>query len=172
MKTPLSRELAPVSISFLLRLFPFGAIIDKDMRILGAGDKLLQAWGGSSSSILNKHVTDVFKLRRPKGISFTWGNVREHFMWKISERVSYFLASFPFIFPDIKKMLHWSDTLYLYEMNILFEWDFLFFLLPTIFLYFFFSRYIQRNSKKFSIRDTDFKSMLEIIVESIYIMLE
>lgn len=75
MKTPLSRELAPVSISFLLRLFPFGAIIDKDMRILGAGDKLLQAWGGSSSSILNKHVTDVFKLRRPKGISFTWGNV-------------------------------------------------------------------------------------------------
>ncbi|KAK1134526.1 hypothetical protein K0M31_007308 [Melipona bicolor] len=74
MKTPLGRELAPVSISFLLRLFPFGVVINKDMKILGAGDKLLQAWGGSSS-ILNKHVTDVFKVRRPKGISFTWGNV-------------------------------------------------------------------------------------------------
>lgn len=148
MKTPLSRELAPVSISFLLRLFPFGAIIDKDMRILGAGDKLLQAWGGSSSSILNKHVTDVFKLRRPKGISFTWGNVREHFMWKISERVSYFLASFPFIFPDIKKMLHWSDTLYLYEMYTLWV-RFFSFIIYNIFIFLFFTLY----SKKFSIRD-------------------
>ncbi|CAL7940160.1 unnamed protein product [Xylocopa violacea] len=74
MKTPLGRELAPVSISFLLRLFPFGVVINKDMRILGTGDKLLQASCGSSS-ILNKHITEVFKLRRPKGISFTWGNV-------------------------------------------------------------------------------------------------
>lgn len=86
MKTPLGRELAPVSISFLLRLFPFGVVINKDMRILGAGDKLLQAWGGSSS-ILNKHVTDVFKFRRPKGISFTWGNVRELFMTNKAESV-------------------------------------------------------------------------------------
>ncbi|XP_076621621.1 soluble guanylate cyclase 89Db [Colletes latitarsis] len=74
MKTPLGRELAPVSCTFLLRLFPFGVVINKDMRLLGVGDKLLQAWGGSSS-ILNKHVTEVFKLRRPKGISFSWGNV-------------------------------------------------------------------------------------------------
>ncbi|XP_053996813.1 soluble guanylate cyclase 89Db-like isoform X1 [Hylaeus anthracinus] len=74
MKTPLGRELAPVSCTFLLRLFPFGVVINKDMLLLGVGDKLLQAWGGSSS-ILNKHVTEVFKLRRPKGISFTWGNV-------------------------------------------------------------------------------------------------
>lgn len=49
--------------------------MNKDMRILGTGDKLLQAWGGTTS-ILNKPVTEIFKLRRPKGISFTWGNVR------------------------------------------------------------------------------------------------
>lgn len=48
--------------------------MNKDMRILGTGDKLFQAWGGTTS-ILNKHVTEIFKLRRPKGISFTWGNV-------------------------------------------------------------------------------------------------
>ncbi|XP_017791618.1 PREDICTED: soluble guanylate cyclase 89Da-like [Habropoda laboriosa] len=74
MKIPLGRELQPVSISFLLRLFPFGVLMNKDMQILGAGDKLLQAWGGSSS-FLNKHIMEVFKLRRPKGVFFTWGNV-------------------------------------------------------------------------------------------------
>ncbi|XP_036144536.1 soluble guanylate cyclase 89Db isoform X6 [Monomorium pharaonis] len=42
--------------------------------LMGAGDKLLQAWGGTTS-ILNRHVIEIFKLRRPKGISFTWGNV-------------------------------------------------------------------------------------------------
>jgi len=74
MKAPLARELSPVSCTFLLRLFPFGVVMNKDMRVLGAGDKLLQAWGGTSS-ILNKPVAEIFKLRRPKGISFTWGNV-------------------------------------------------------------------------------------------------
>lgn len=66
--------MSPISCSFFLRLFPFGVVMNKDMRILGAGDKLLQAWGGNTS-ILNKPVTEIFKLRRPKGISFTWGNV-------------------------------------------------------------------------------------------------
>ncbi|XP_019696259.1 soluble guanylate cyclase 89Da [Harpegnathos saltator] len=74
MKTPLGRELPPISCTFFLRLFPFGVVMNKEMRILGAGDKLLQAWGGTAS-ILNKHATEIFKLRRPKGISFTWGNV-------------------------------------------------------------------------------------------------
>lgn len=74
MKTPLGRELPPISCTFFLRLFPFGVVMNKEMRILGAGDKLLQAWGGTAS-ILSKHVTEIFKLRRPKGISFTWGNV-------------------------------------------------------------------------------------------------
>ncbi|KAL0134164.1 hypothetical protein PUN28_001180 [Cardiocondyla obscurior] len=75
MKTPLDLELPPISCTFFLRLFPFGVVMNKDMRVLGAGDKLLQAWGGGTTSILNKHVTEIFKLRRPKGILFTWGNV-------------------------------------------------------------------------------------------------
>ncbi|XP_067214413.1 soluble guanylate cyclase 89Db-like [Linepithema humile] len=74
MKTPLGRELSPVSCTFFLRLFPFAVVMNKDMQILGAGDKLLQAWGGTTT-ILNKPITEIFKLRRPKGISFTWGNI-------------------------------------------------------------------------------------------------
>lgn len=89
MKVPLSRELPPVSCTFILRLFPFGVVINKDMQILGAGDKLLQAWGGSSS-IRDKHITEVFKLRRPKGISFTWGNVSTYSTYNINQR-SYFV---------------------------------------------------------------------------------
>ena len=75
MKAPMGRELPPVACSLLLRLFPFGVVMNRDMCIQGVGDKLLQAWGGNSS-ILNKPVAEVFKLRRPKGITFTWGNVR------------------------------------------------------------------------------------------------
>ncbi|XP_066591877.1 soluble guanylate cyclase 89Da-like [Prorops nasuta] len=74
MKTPVKQELSPLPCTFLLRLFPFGVLMNKDMRILGIGEKLLQAWGGTSS-IWNKHITEIFKLRRPKGISFTWTNV-------------------------------------------------------------------------------------------------
>ncbi|XP_039307262.1 soluble guanylate cyclase 89Da [Solenopsis invicta] len=74
MNTSLDLELPPISCTFFLRLFPFGVVMNKDMRILGAGDKLLQTWGGTTS-ILNRHATEIFKLRRPKGISFTWRNV-------------------------------------------------------------------------------------------------
>lgn len=41
---------------------------------MGAGEKLLQAWGGKSSA-LAKPVTELLKLRRPKGVAFTWANV-------------------------------------------------------------------------------------------------
>lgn len=74
MRAPIGRELSPVPCSMLLRLFPFGVVLNRDMCIQGVGGKLLQTWGGNSS-ILNKPVTEIFKLRRPKGITFTWGNV-------------------------------------------------------------------------------------------------
>ncbi|XP_034936654.1 soluble guanylate cyclase 89Da-like isoform X2 [Chelonus insularis] len=74
MKTPIGQELAPVSCGLLLRLFPFGVVMNSEMRIEGAGEKLLQVWGGNSS-ILNRHICEIFKLRRPKGISFSWRNV-------------------------------------------------------------------------------------------------
>ncbi|KAH0554469.1 soluble guanylate cyclase 89Da-like [Cotesia glomerata] len=74
MRAPIGRELSPVSCGLLLRLFPFGVVVNREMRIEGAGEKLLQVWGGNNS-ILNRHISEIFKLRRPKGISFTWRNV-------------------------------------------------------------------------------------------------
>ncbi|XP_012288927.1 soluble guanylate cyclase 89Db [Orussus abietinus] len=71
---PMFRQLKPVSSTFLLRLFPFGVLLDRDMQVLAAGEKLFQAWGGTES-LINKQATEIFKLRRPKGIAFTWRNV-------------------------------------------------------------------------------------------------
>ncbi|XP_058791395.1 soluble guanylate cyclase 89Db-like isoform X2 [Phymastichus coffea] len=73
---PVGRELPPVSCSLLLGLFPFAVVLDRDMRIVDAGDKLLQAWAGGST-LSGKQAPDVFKLRRPKGVSFTWDNVMD-----------------------------------------------------------------------------------------------
>ncbi|KAL7289320.1 hypothetical protein TKK_0017250 [Trichogramma kaykai] len=73
MNTPIGRQLSPVSFTVLLRLFPFGVVIDKKMKIIGVGERILQAWG--SSTILSKSVSDIFKIRRPKGVNFIWGNV-------------------------------------------------------------------------------------------------
>ncbi|XP_012250694.1 soluble guanylate cyclase 89Da-like [Athalia rosae] len=71
---PMGRQLPPIPCTILLRLFPFGVLLNKNMCIIGAGEKLLQAWGGKTS-VLNTSVTELFKLRRPKGIVFNWANV-------------------------------------------------------------------------------------------------
>lgn len=95
MKAPIGRELSPVSCGLLLRLFPFGVVVNPEMRIEGAGEKLLQVWGGNTS-ILNRHICEVFKLRRPKGISFTWRNVsysKNLFFFKISFDRNFFIKN-------------------------------------------------------------------------------
>ncbi|XP_063990825.1 uncharacterized protein LOC135169589 [Diachasmimorpha longicaudata] len=74
-RTSVGPELSPVSGTLLLKLFPFGIVVNPEMKLLGAGEKLLEAWGGSCS-ILNKHISEVFRLRRPTGVTFTWANVR------------------------------------------------------------------------------------------------
>lgn len=70
----MGRQLPPIPRSVLLRMFPFGMLLNEEMRIIGAGEKLLQAWGGKDSA-LNKPVSELFKLRRPKGIAFNWATV-------------------------------------------------------------------------------------------------
>lgn len=73
-------RLGPVNSNVLLQLFPFAIIIDHDMKIAGAGEKLVESWLANTShksakALLNCPVTDHFKLRRPKGINFAWQNV-------------------------------------------------------------------------------------------------
>ncbi|XP_045483815.1 soluble guanylate cyclase 89Da-like [Harmonia axyridis] len=67
--------LSPFPCFLLLDLFPFGIIINTEMKIIGAGKKIVEVWR-SGSSFLNEPVIKFFKLRRPKGILLTWKNVR------------------------------------------------------------------------------------------------
>lgn len=74
-------QLGAVDSSVLLQLFPFALIIDHDMKISGAGEKLVESWlvnttNKTGKELLNAPVTDHFRLRRPKGISFCWQTVR------------------------------------------------------------------------------------------------
>lgn len=73
-------QLGPVDSSVLLQLFPFALIIDHEMKISGAGEKLVESWlvnttNRSGQELLNAPVTDHFRLRRPKGITFCWQTV-------------------------------------------------------------------------------------------------
>lgn len=64
---------SPFPCSLLLELFPFGIILNPEMNIMGIGEKLVEIWKGED--VLNKPVSRFFKLRRPKGIIFSWKNV-------------------------------------------------------------------------------------------------
>lgn len=73
-------KLGPVDSSVLLQLFPFALIIDHNMKISGAGEKLVESWlvtqtNKTGKELLNAPVTDHFRLRRPKGINFCWHTV-------------------------------------------------------------------------------------------------
>lgn len=74
-------KLGPVDSSVLLQLFPFALIIDREMKISGAGEKLVESWlvnqvAKTGKELLNAPVTDHFRLRRPKGINFCWQTVK------------------------------------------------------------------------------------------------
>ncbi|KAL4716312.1 hypothetical protein ACJJTC_014792 [Scirpophaga incertulas] len=66
--------LPTVPASLLLQLFPFGVILDRKMKILMAGEKLVEAWGGPSNRIAKSPISEVLRLRKPK-MSFTWDKV-------------------------------------------------------------------------------------------------
>lgn len=68
------KRFSPFPCSLLLELFPFGIIINPDMKIMGVGEKLAEIWS-SKETFLSKSVGCYFKLRRPKGITFSWKNV-------------------------------------------------------------------------------------------------
>lgn len=79
---PSQLQLPDVDSSLLLELFPFAIILNEQMRITAAGEKLIESWmlnnvNRSPMEIMGGKVTDHFKLRRPTGITFTWENVSQ-----------------------------------------------------------------------------------------------
>ncbi|CAH1175614.1 unnamed protein product [Phaedon cochleariae] len=69
----IDRHLAPFSCDLLFELFPFAVLFNPVMTIVGCGGKLVEVAGGKEK-LLGKYVTTYFKLRRPKGICFSWKN--------------------------------------------------------------------------------------------------
>lgn len=77
---PSQLQLGKVDSHVLLELFPFALILDHDMCITNAGEKIIETWILQNPKkppqlFLGSHITDIFKLRRPKGISFNWQTV-------------------------------------------------------------------------------------------------
>ncbi|KAJ8974758.1 hypothetical protein NQ317_019162, partial [Molorchus minor] len=68
-----SRKFPAFSCDLLLQLFPFAILFNPAMVIVGCGEKLVQVAEGNEK-LLGQPVTKYFKLRRPKGITFTWKN--------------------------------------------------------------------------------------------------
>ncbi|XP_045449367.1 soluble guanylate cyclase 89Db-like [Melitaea cinxia] len=66
--------LPPVPASLLLQLFPFSVMLDRKMKIIRAGDKLMEAWGGPYNRIEKSSISEILRLRKPK-VSFTWDKV-------------------------------------------------------------------------------------------------
>lgn len=69
----INRKLPSVPATLLLSLFPFGFIADKELKIIGVGEKLYQIYG--SKAIIGKPLCESFRIRRPKGVPVTWTNV-------------------------------------------------------------------------------------------------
>lgn len=77
---PSQLEFGKVESKILLELFPFAVVLDHDMRITGAGEKIVETWilqnqNKNPRSFYGSYLVDVFKLRRPKGIVFEWQTV-------------------------------------------------------------------------------------------------
>lgn len=70
----MDRNLPPFSCQLLLEMFPFAFLFNPTMTIFGCGEKLVEVAGGKEM-LLGQPLSQYFKLRRPKGISFSWKNV-------------------------------------------------------------------------------------------------
>ncbi|KOB67488.1 Soluble guanylate cyclase 89Da, partial [Operophtera brumata] len=71
MRKNLPCPLPTVPASLLLQLFPFGVLFDRRMKVLKAGDKLIEVWGGPYNRIEKSPISEILRLRKPK-VSFTW----------------------------------------------------------------------------------------------------
>ncbi|GJQ69469.1 hypothetical protein Trydic_g6576 [Trypoxylus dichotomus] len=68
------KHFSPVPIYFLLELFPFSILLNKEMKITATGNKIPAVWKGTKT-LLGVSAPKYFHLRRPKGVSFTWQNI-------------------------------------------------------------------------------------------------
>lgn len=70
-------DLGHVDSKLLLDLFPFAIVLDHDMCISRAGEKIIETWilhnpSKPPQSFWGSQLVDIFKLRRPKGLRVDW----------------------------------------------------------------------------------------------------
>ncbi|KAK9758685.1 hem-NO-binding [Popillia japonica] len=68
------KTFSPVPISFLLELFPFSILLNREMKVTATGDKIPAVWQ-AKENVLGIYAPKYFHVRRPKGVSFTWQNI-------------------------------------------------------------------------------------------------
>ncbi|XP_075734510.1 soluble guanylate cyclase 88E-like [Rhipicephalus microplus] len=69
--------LPDVSWGSLLRLFPFGMLVDRCMRLLWLGHRLRMVFGQSGEAYPGRPVQELMRLHRPT-VAFTWENLLAH----------------------------------------------------------------------------------------------
>ncbi|XP_063698080.1 soluble guanylate cyclase 89Da-like [Culicoides brevitarsis] len=76
---PSQLELKEISTDLLLKLFPFSFLLDNQMKVCGAGEKIVEAWSINNDrdarEMMGVTLTDYFRIRRPIGINFDWETV-------------------------------------------------------------------------------------------------
>lgn len=77
---PSQTSLQSVTMDLLFELFPFALLIDRNMKVCGAGEKIVDAWSESNNRkapnlMMSMPIVDCFRIHRPSGISFDWETV-------------------------------------------------------------------------------------------------
>uniref|UniRef100_A0A1A9VS86 guanylate cyclase n=1 Tax=Glossina austeni TaxID=7395 RepID=A0A1A9VS86_GLOAU len=75
-------ELAPVDLNILLDFFPFTIVLNRDMKITYAGEKIVETWilhnpDEDPTSFIGSKLVQHFKCRRPKDIPMEWDDVTQ-----------------------------------------------------------------------------------------------
>ncbi|XP_030374686.1 soluble guanylate cyclase 89Db [Scaptodrosophila lebanonensis] len=79
---PTQLKLPTVNLNVFLELFPFTIVLNHDMKITNAGEKIVETWilhnpGANPKRFIGSQVMDLFKCRRPKDTTITWETIQK-----------------------------------------------------------------------------------------------
>ncbi|XP_017856650.1 PREDICTED: soluble guanylate cyclase 89Da [Drosophila arizonae] len=74
---PSQVKMPAVDLNVFLELFPFTFVLNHDMKITHAGEKVVETWimhnpGANPKAFIGTHVTNLFYCRRPKDTTIDW----------------------------------------------------------------------------------------------------
>ncbi|XP_037942629.1 soluble guanylate cyclase 89Da-like [Teleopsis dalmanni] len=77
---PSQLRLPAINMDVFLDLFPFTVVLNHDMKITHAGEKIVETWilhnpNKNAKTFIGSHILDLFLCRRPKGTSIDWDTI-------------------------------------------------------------------------------------------------